>query len=540
MRAVLVAMCVFFGFSVAAAAQSFQVRPLIVEGDVNPGTIVEIPILVAPTTLLEAEAIDVQIVQLAQTSSGAFIAIEDVPGAATPRSSAAWITAPDSIILDPPDVTTLTVTMDVPISATGSYAAGILLSIEPPEDAVGLRVTVRLLVPIIVTTAGRVARQDVRMADASLRYQFLEQDIAVDGNTEPDAEPVGTFVDAIIANNGGTFSRFRGNVWVDAATDGGDWRQVRRVEIGETRLLPETVITLPVSLGRLLPGGDYRIRGELYVDGRRTSPLTREVAFEGHPAVEGLLTDITLPVEPSVFEYSYAPGATRSGLITIENPAISPIEVSLSVALPEGMEGRASAAMRDTDISAVDWITVTPETFLLRPGQARNVRLLAVFPDADAAQQNYFAEITADAHYLDGQRAGSATGLVEVSRPDAVNVPALELTQLQVAATEAPATYGLSLRATNTGNMRLSPEISFLVVDAAGEAVSRGTLESDIETPLLPLEERAYGSAVNFGDLPPADYVLLITVNHAGERLSDARMSVSLDASGELDVRATE
>lgn len=189
MREFFVFLLGLLAISTMASAQGFQVRPLTIEGDVPPGTTVEIPIEILPTTLLESRTLDVQVVQLAQTDSGAFLAIDRVSGSETSRSAAGWITAPAQVALDPPDATILTLTMQVPIAARGNYTAGILLIARPPEDATGLRLTVRVLVPIIVGIQGRVVRQDVRLTDASLRYRFPEPENPAEATPSSDAPP---------------------------------------------------------------------------------------------------------------------------------------------------------------------------------------------------------------------------------------------------------------------------------------------------------------------------------------------------------------
>ncbi|MFP4451256.1 MAG: hypothetical protein ACLFP0_10050 [Rhodosalinus sp.] len=450
-----------------ATAQGFQVRPLFVSGEVPPGTDVLIPIEITPTSELEGRTIGVEIAQLAQTPGGAFRAIAFDGGEAPERSAAPWITVPPEITLEAREATILEVDMQVPLTARGTYAAALVLTAPPPPDATGLRLTLRILVPIVVGTEGRPARMDVRLADAGLRYRLPEPE---DRSVEPDPNrfPETTLVEAVIANDGGTFSEVRGDLWLDVRDGAGEWRQVRRVEIPEMRLLPESAIATPVDLGRLLPTGDYRVRGELYVDGRRTAPLRREIAFEGHPEVQALATDIDLGVEPSVFEFAYQPGATRSGRVAVTNPAIDPVEVRIDVALPDSMAGRATATVRDTDLSAADWIEVQPDNFVLRPGQTRNLRLIARFPDAEAEQQNHYAALSLVADYLDGQRAGTAAGLVEVARQGGEDRRALAVEPVRLATTESAETYALSLRATNTGDVLLRPEVEVSVLDAAG------------------------------------------------------------------------
>lgn len=495
-----------------AAAQGFQVRPLFVDGEVPPGSDVVIPVEITPTSQLEGRRIEIDVVQLTQSASGAFQGVPYDPDAAPPRSAAAWIDVPSEVVLEPREATLLEVNLRVPVAARGSYAAGLLLSAPPPEGAEGLRLTLRVLIPIILGTEGRPARQDVRLADASLRYRLPE----TGGAPAADGFPETTLVDAVIENNGGTFSSFRGDLWIDVKDPGGEWRQVRRAELPEARLLPETAISLPVNLGRLLPTGDYRVRGELYVDGRRTAPLRREIAFQGHPGIEALATDIDLEVAPAVLEYTYRAGARRSAIIAVTNPALDPVEVTVGVTLPEGMAGRASATVRDTDLSAVDWIAVQPAQFVLRPGQTRNLRLLASFPDAEPSQQNHYAALAFEARYADGQRAGSAAGLVEVSREGGEDRPEIALAPLRLATTGTAGEHALALRATNVGNVLLAPAAEYRVLDAAGAVVASGPLESEISDPLMPLAERDFGGTLSAAALPQGDLVLLTLVRDGG------------------------
>lgn len=534
----LLSLVVFFLFSAvpAATAQGFQISPLSVEGDVPPGTAVEIPIEITPTSLIGERVLQVEVVQLAQSANGAFRGIPFEEGADLPRSAAPWITAPSEVVVLPREPSTLTLIMDVPTSARGAYAAGILLVAELPEGESGVQLTVRVLIPIIVTTEGRLVRQEVRLSDARLRYRFPQGADASEGTPEAQPVPDSTLVDAVIENAGGTFSRFTGGIWVDVADDTGAWRQVRRVDIAESRLLPETAITLPVDVGRLLPSGEYRIRGELYVDGRRTAPLRREITFEGHPEVEALLTDIELPIEPALLVYDYREGATRTSAISFTNPSIDPVEVRLSVELPQEIAGRASASIRDTDISAADWIQASPEVFTLRPGQSRNVRLTARFPASSADQQNYYATLAAEAIYLDGQRAGASRALIEVKGDQGEDAPELEMTALRLSGTENAGEYALSARVTNIGNVLVRPGLAYFLVDDAGQPLRSADLTSSEDAPLLPLAARGFGATVETGDVEEGAYTLLIVARDGDRELTEQSLPVRLSEEGGLEL----
>jgi hypothetical protein len=502
------------GAVLAQGQQGFQVRPLSVDGEVPPGADVRIPIEITPTSQVDRRTLNVEVAQLAQKDDGGLTAVAFEPGMELEHSAAPWITVPEQVTIAPREATTLEVQMDVPISARGAHAAALILSAPPPEDAQGLRLTMRVLIPVIVGTEGRPARQNVRLSGATLRYLFPEE-------RGTGARPETTIADIRVENRGGTFSRYRGNIWVDVAKDTGGWRQVRRVPIPEGRILPQAAVTLPVDLGRLLPAGDYRLRGALYVDGRRTAPLRQEIAFEGHPDVGELVTDVALGIEPALFEYTSRAGAVRSGRISVTNPALDPVEVSVDVTLPDAMAGRATAELRGEDLSAAGWIEVRPDTFRLRPGQTRNLRLLARLPDVPPPSQNSYAALKLAARYLDGQRAGMAEGLVEVTLPGGEDRPTLEVAPVRLAATGDGGEYALSLRVTNTGNVVVRPEISWSVLDAAGTSIAQGTLDSKIAAPLMPLAARDYGGSLSLEDLPDGPLQLLTIATHAGEEFAD-------------------
>jgi hypothetical protein len=509
MTAIMLALVLAPGAVMAQGQQGFQVRPLSVDGEVPPGADVRIPIEITPTSQVDRRTLNVEVAQLAQKDDGGLTAVAFEPGTEQEHSAAPWITVPEEVTIAPREATTLEVQMDVPTSARGAHAAALILSAPPPEDAQGLRLTMRVLIPVIVGTEGRPARQNVRLSGATLRYRFP-------GESEGGARPETTIADIRVENRGGTFSRYRGNIWVDVAKESGGWRQVRRVPIPEGRILPQAAVTLPVDLGRLLPAGDYRLRGALYVDGRRTAPLRQEIAFEGHPDVGELVTDVALGIEPELFEYAFRAGAVRSGRISVTNPALDPVEVSIDVALPAAMAGRATAELRGEEMSAAGWIDVSPGSFRLRPGQTRNLRLLARLPDTPPPARNSYAAIKVAARYLDGQRAGKAEGLVEVTRPDGADRPALELAPVRLAATGEDGVYALSQRATNTGNVVVRPDISWSVLDAGGTAVASGTLESEIASPLMPLADRDYGGTLDAAGLPDGP-LRLLTVARGGE-----------------------
>jgi hypothetical protein len=221
----------------------------------------------------------------------------------------------------------------------------------------------------------------------------------------------------------------------------------------------------------------------------------------------------------------------------VTNPAIDPVEVTVNVALPKEMAGRASATVRDTDLSAADWIEVRPDRFTLRPGQTRNLRLLARFPDDAAEQRNYYAALELSARYRDGQRAGTATGLVEVTRPGGEDTPAVALEPPRLASTGDASRYALGLRATNTGDVLLRPEVEYRVLDASGARIAGGALTAENDAPLMPLGARRFGGTLDAGALPEGELTLLTLLTSGGAEIGEVVQRLAKDAEGGLTLQ---
>src|SRR4029078_13632569 len=127
-------------------------------------------------------------------------------------------------------------------------------------------------------------------------------------------------------NEGRTFSRVRGTLRVDRENKG-VWRPVTRVDVSERGVIPGATLELGDDLHRSLPSGKYRLHGELYVDGRRVSPVEKEIDFTGAPDADEVAYDTALLLTPPLVTMDVVPGASRITTLKIENPGETPVNL---------------------------------------------------------------------------------------------------------------------------------------------------------------------------------------------------------------------
>lgn len=514
------------------AAQNLAVRPAFVEAQVPAGRNVVIPISIESLVGLDERTLDIDLIDLAQLSNGDFSPATAIVPANPDRSAGPWTSVPETVSVPTDGAVQLQVEIDVPTSARGTYATALLITPQRDADQTGLFITTRLMIPIILTIEGRPVPQDIRLVDADVLL-FVEPDPSPT-ETIPDAERRrSTTIEVEIANEGGTYSRISGDIYLDHVVGDNDFRQVRYLPLPEMRILPGVSLSLPLDVDRRLPAGEYRIRGELFVDGRRTAPLRKVVSFAGDPEASNIAYDLPIALDPAVFEFDYVPGATRTGLIAVENPGFDPITVTFDVAAPEEMLGRASATVRGSDFSAAEWLVVAPESIVLRPGQRRNVRVQARFPHHDAEFANYYARVTLMARYADGSEAGVALGFVEVSRPGADDVSGAVLENVRFSESHVPLRLAMAAQVVNTGDVLLTPDVSYDVMDEGGAILSRGRLNDErsgegITQGLLPLVARTFGGMLMLDGLADGDYLVRTAVSDGSRTLSTARHVVTV------------
>jgi hypothetical protein len=477
-----------------ALGQGFQVKPMTMQFSVDAGRVAQTTLDLTNTSG-EPLTLDIYTTELTQSPTGSWLMAnpEDADGLSSARE---WVTVQQSQIQIPPaTLAEIPIQFTVPASARGTYLAAIIAEQPTPEGAEGLIVRVRFLIPVIIQIKGRPVRQNIRLTEVGMN--MIEA-------TEND--PATTTLTMQVANEGKTFSRVRGELTLQVES-AGNWRTLTRSEITERGIIPGVTLELPADIERRLPSGNYRLRAELYVDGRRVAPIEKDVAFVGDPEIDEIAFDTALLLEPAVVDMQVVPGATRTTILTIVNPGEEPVNVSLVSDTPKALAGVVMGELVGTSLSAQPWTQIMPAKFTLRPGRRQNVRVVSRIPREGADYPNYYADLVVQGIYDNGQSAGETRSTVHLRNIEVDSVPSAFVEQFALSESEQPGQFTAQVRLVNTGNVHVEPAPRLILLTSRGEEISRVELTGEPGM-LLPLGLRTYGGELNLSSLEPGLYVL--------------------------------
>lgn len=486
-----------------------MVSPLRFEADPRPGQTATLQFTVTNTSVTEAQAIVLSIGDLSQGAEGQWVAFDtqSAPQSVRTMSAADWVQLETTEIpVEPAGTAVATIKIDVPRNAQGTYFAALLAEQKHSGPAEGLVVRIRFLVPIILRIQGTVARQIIELSDASMEY----------GPVPGRSDERGTLATLTVTNRGQTFSRVKTQLFIDRAS-GDLFRPVTRITVPDRGIIPGVALNLTDDLQRRLPSGTYRLRGLLWVDGRRAGTIERMVDFIGDPTVEAVAYDTALLLSPDVVRMDAAPGATRVTTVSVENPSEYPVAVTAVAAMPSGLAGMMLGAVRGEDFSAAEWTEVRPAEFTLRPGGRQNIRVFGRVPEAGAAQPAYYADLIMLGAYPDGQSAGETRSFVLLTNRAVPAEPRGAIDQIEVAETEAESQFSLQARFLNVGNVAVTPKATAKIFRNGASLTLAATLEGEPGA-LLPLGMRTFSEQLDFSNVAPDRYLAVVTIDYGGER----------------------
>lgn len=516
-----------------AAQQNVMVRPMRVEASVPANRTVRVNLQVTNRHATRTERVNVEAVELVQDRNGTLRLVEpDSEEAARmgplSASNLGWLELPQDTIIVPPGTTVnVPVVMRVPFDAQGTYASAVILRTEappvpPPSGAnapeVAFTISFGFSVPLILTIEGRPVRQDI--APTGLAMEVVTPTTLDDGTMSRPS----TLVSMEIANRGRTHSALRGEVVVEARS-GSNWRTIARGALAERKILPGVTLELGSDLGRQLPSGEYRLIGNLFVDGRQMPRIERVVQFEGDPEADALAFETALSLEPRVLRIDGIPGATRATTLEVGNPGDLPLTLSFSLELPQGLRGVAMGELMGEELSAAEWSEVRPASVTIPPGQRRNVRVTSRLPREGLDQAAYYADIVIDARFPDGQSAGETRSSLRVRQEQVAAAPAGLIDRFGISIGEAPSEYILQARLVNSGNIEIAPQVTADLITAIGESVQRWRL-SGVGAEMLPLAVRDLSGLADLSQVEPGDYTLLVAAEIDGRRIAERQIAI--------------
>jgi len=190
------------------------------------------------------------------------------------------------------------------------------------------------------------------------------------------------------------------------------------------------------------------------------------------------------------------------------------------------------------DLSAAGWTEIRPAELTLRPGQARNVRIMSRMPREGLDHANYYADVVLSGRYEDGQSAGETRSRLTVRQQQIGLSPGGILDRMGLALDEDPASYILQSRFVNTGNVDIVPTLRAELITATGNVAGSWQLTGAAGR-LLPLGVRDYAGAISVASVAEGAYILRVLATSEGERLAERQMPVRIDLVGddEADVR---
>ncbi|ATX65576.1 hypothetical protein [Roseinatronobacter bogoriensis] len=496
-------MIVILGGAATSLAQGFMVEPMRIHVSVAPGQNIQVPVNIRNTATDGPRDLELRLAHLDQNTAGGWAFQDVVDGIPAHQSSLDWTSLSETDArIAPLEPAQVMLSIQPPRNARGAYFAALLIETPaPPEDALGLSVRMRFLIPVIIEIEGRPVRQNVHLGDVVMTYD------------EADDRAPTTRAHLRITNAGETFSRVTGDLRIERRS-GDRWRLVTRFETRERPIIPGVTLELGQDLERRLPSGEYRLRGELMVDGRRLPPLTKEIEFEGDPNVDALAYDTELRLSPEMVQMDVVPGATRTTVLRIENPGEHSVTVDLGAATPRGLIGVRMGDLIGIDLSAEGWTTVRPAQFTLRGGANQNVRVISAVPPVDGLHANYYADLTLSGRYADGQSAGTQSSIIHLVNHAAENARQGEIESLNLAEVGRNL-FAVQARFLNTGNTHVTPLARVTVSSPQGQTVRSVTL-SGAGGMLLPLGHRVFGGEIDFSGVEPGMYGLRAHIDLEG------------------------
>ncbi len=489
-------------FASSAFGHSFMVAPMRLELSARPGARLELQIRIENTTAAALQ-VSLKTVDIQQSETGGWVIYdENFESEVRPFYSCAdWVSLGTELVnAGAFERKNVEVTVNVPRDAVGAGFAAIIA--EPPlsRDMGGLMVRMRYLIPLIVNIEGRAVRQQVEAEDLEMRLMPAQR-----------GRSATTIAAMNVVNSGMSYSRIQGDISVDLQRNE-RWMPVARAEMPERAIMPKASFPLYHDLQRRLPSGTYRLRGELYVDGRRIAPQTKIIDFQGDPGIDTLALDTALILDPQHLLLQMPPGGSRTSFVSVENPSEYPLKVRVEAVTPDSLRRAEYDGVAGTALSAAELVDARPEEITLPPGSKRNFRVSARLPRDAGQTAYYYAHLNLHAEYPDGQSAGKTSTLLVVQNQDAEAVKEAALVDISLGREEDGNVFVVRSHFANKGDIHIHPSVNVEIFNQNGLRVANADLEGD-DSELLPLITRRYSGEVDFGSIEPGRYIAVFKLN---------------------------
>jgi hypothetical protein len=275
--------------------------------------------------------------------------------------------------------------------------------------------------------------------------------------------------------------------------------------------------------------------GLLVLAGMAISLAAPGAALGAAPSEQGQVNLALLPVgqSGSYFDITMSPGSSRSFAVDIANNGATAVAARTYAAdVYTIINGGFGARLRGEAQSGMTaWLTYPTKVWTLAPGQGVR-RTFAVHVPANAAPGETITSLVLENDQpIRVPGAGAVNQVVRQAVAMVVTVPGPRAPALAIGDASIAVVGGrsvVSVAVANIGNIRLSPEVDFALLDASGNAMSASSFQMGtfyagtstfIEVALTSL-------------LPPGAYVARVTLRDPAEQVSVGRATPAVLAGG--------
>jgi hypothetical protein len=511
----------------------FTVQPMRLELTVTPGKLIRSALRVQSFDPNEVHNITMSVTDLGQSKDGSPAIIE--PNDVTDPNSEFygfdmsklssckdWIRlSPSNFELAPMGVTPVEVAIMVQRGVRGFFGAGILATTEPMQGAGDISVALRFFVPVILEIQDRPMRPRVQATDIGLEFMKATGQY-----------PARSVVTMDIENDGGTYSRLKPAVRIWGFTEG-HWRVITTTEFEEKNIIPGAKLQLRADIRKRLPSGKYKAAGILFVDGRRTRKIEKEIDFAGDTSITGVKSDAPLDLDPIDLTMEGLPGSTRTSTIKVYNASNETVNIRTAKGLQSVLHDNAMGDVRGIDLDCTNWIEVTPEQFTLRgEGGVQTLRVVSTMPETATKYPCYYSLLALWATYPDGQDAGVTTTNICVRNKQVDAAPAavaLKLTAQDLGESK----YLVVARFGNYGLVQFVPIRVKTGLVMPNGIFRASTYMSGNPNLMLPFETRQFSGVLDFSFVSADLYRLAAAIEYAPGVWAEKQMAVRVSIEGE-------
>lgn len=480
-------------------AQSFLVRPSILEIDGKPGTTVTGEIELSNGDAKNSREITISRCMLGQHGEGLYPVLPDKASPKELRSfvgSYRWTTVDKSnVTLQPIASTKIKITIQIPARATGFVPSALLVILHPQGVQKGTAVVVQFLVPIYLNVAGSISKPIFDLPAISLL---------------PGAKGDEVNISTTLTNKGSGLLHGTCETILELK-EGGGWKRVASTTTSSHRVIPGASFDFKATLSSGIPSGHYRARTRAVVEGNASAWKVFETDYvsKNQSVTQNVRDEVEMT--PNNVDVECVSGSLRSTGIVIHNKGDRPL--SLKYVIQE--EIRASQAGDLSPFSASPYIHIVGDQASIAPNRSTRVNLSAALPTG-AKFPTYYAKLVVQEAQADGSVLEQASALIRIHNHGVKDHADASIGAILGVHSSGDNSWNFEVPLTATGDRDLMPEETVSVMDSVGLHQVL-TIEPISRIPSVhPSQEVKLKNIVNTRSLKDGAYFLKVVVKSEG------------------------